>query len=268
MSHIFISYSHKDKTYAQELAKKAKQLAVPIWIDNKLETGEQWQRVIEEKINTCAGFIVIMTPSSYKSTWVQKELNHAQSKNKQIYPLLLSGEDTWLSVRDIQHLDVRNKQLPQAKFFTKLFLSLYPPELFNIEHREEIDSNFIRALPSDWHYFPRIREAHELIALISQTDIYQPHYADPLNKTEAKLVDAFLKEILNICNDVVHAILPSAETVLLLRKHIKALENKGLCVYAAINKATVKDVSQKVVNSLFVEIRREDEDYVLIIFKS
>jgi formylglycine-generating enzyme required for sulfatase activity len=61
-----------------------------------------------------------MSPRSYKSEWVQSELQRAKRKNKPIFPMLMEGDEPWLSVESTQFYDVRGGVLPDAKFYTAL----------------------------------------------------------------------------------------------------------------------------------------------------
>jgi len=120
MSYVFISYSHADKTYAHLLATTLEQLGFTAWIDDRIDYGTQWPRMIQEQLDGCAAFIVIMSPRSYASDWVQNELNRAKRKQKPILPLLLEGDEPWLSVESIQYLDVRGSTLPPPRFYERL----------------------------------------------------------------------------------------------------------------------------------------------------
>ena len=107
MSHIFISYSHKDSDYAHRLAEALEKKGISVWIDDRIDYGTQWPRVIQEYLDDCLAFIVIMTPRSFQSDWVQNELSRAKRKRKPIFPLLLEGDEPWLSVEATQYVDVR-----------------------------------------------------------------------------------------------------------------------------------------------------------------
>src|SRR5579864_1184523 len=120
MSHIFLSYSHKDGGYAHQLAQKLEQFGCPVWIDDRINYGAKWKDKIQENLDTCAVFIVIMTPSAYQSTWVQNELAHAQRLGKLILPLFLEGDSPWLAVESIQYTDVRNGDFPPERFFEQV----------------------------------------------------------------------------------------------------------------------------------------------------
>lgn len=65
-------------------------------------------------------FIVVMTPRSYDSDWVQNELNRAKRKRIPIFPILLEGDEPWLSVEALQYVDVRSGTLPPPRFFMAL----------------------------------------------------------------------------------------------------------------------------------------------------
>jgi hypothetical protein len=61
-----------------------------------------------------------MTKNAYQSEWVQNELSRAKRKNKPIFPLLLNGDEPWLTVETTQYADVRDGSLPPIRFFSRL----------------------------------------------------------------------------------------------------------------------------------------------------
>jgi len=120
MGHIFISYSHKDTGYAHKLANALKDRGLDVWIDERLDYGSQWPHEIQKQLDTCSAFIVIMTPRSFASEWVQSELQRAKRKLKPVFPILLEGDEPWLSVESTQFYDVRSGNLPDEKFFSAI----------------------------------------------------------------------------------------------------------------------------------------------------
>jgi hypothetical protein len=116
MSHIFISYSHKDNEYAHALAEHLQSMDFPVWIDDRIDYGSQWPGEIQKQLDACAAFILIMSPRSFASVWVQSELQRAKRKARPVFPFLLEGEETWLSVESTQYYDVRNRNLPDHEF--------------------------------------------------------------------------------------------------------------------------------------------------------
>jgi hypothetical protein len=120
MGHIFISYSHKDTKYAHALADHLKSRGFDFWIDERLDYGSQWPYEIQKQLDSCDAFLVIMSPRSFASEWVQSELQRAKRKLKPIFPLLLEGDEPWLSLESTQYFDVRGETFPDAKFFSAL----------------------------------------------------------------------------------------------------------------------------------------------------
>jgi formylglycine-generating enzyme required for sulfatase activity len=120
MAHIFISYSHRDTEYAHALAKNLQGMGFDIWIDERLDYGSQWPQELQKQLDSCSAFILIMSPRSYTSEWVQSELQRARRKQKPVFPLLLEGDEPWLSVESTQYYDVRGGLYPDTKFYTAL----------------------------------------------------------------------------------------------------------------------------------------------------
>jgi len=120
MGHIFISYSHKDTVYAHKLARALQDLSLEVWIDERLDYGSQWPLEIQKQLDSCNAFIVIMSPRSFESEWVQSELQRAKRKLKPVFPMLLEGDEPWLSVESTQYYDVRKGNLPDGKFFSAI----------------------------------------------------------------------------------------------------------------------------------------------------
>ena len=122
---IFISYSRKDKDYVSKLTQVLRNKGFAVWLDDQIDYGKAWPRVIEEHLNNCDAFVLVMTPRSRESHWVTCELNYALEKKKLILPILLEG-DRWLDVTAIQTFNVENGSLPSELFFNAI--SLTTPE--------------------------------------------------------------------------------------------------------------------------------------------
>lgn len=91
LSYVFISYSREDSDYAFTLRDFLENHGFSTWIDEKIEDGSRWWKIIEKSIENCSAFIVIMTPSSNDSEWVEKEYMLANRDKKPIFPVLLKG---------------------------------------------------------------------------------------------------------------------------------------------------------------------------------
>jgi hypothetical protein len=117
--HIFISYSHHDHAYTARLAAYLRSIDIQPWTDVGIEHGADWAQTIEGNIESCAGFVPLMSIHSRQATWVRNEILLAQRLNKPILPLLLSG--TWFfELLNVQGEDVTNAAMPSPAFITRL----------------------------------------------------------------------------------------------------------------------------------------------------
>jgi|GEM_PF-3135385 len=120
MSHIFISYSTKNTEYAFRLADELREEDFEVWIaDNRLLNSDNWWKSIVQALKDASVFIVIMSPESYDSEWVQREVHLAANWEKPAFPLLLDGENFEIYVLT-QFKDVRDGSLPTADYYNAL----------------------------------------------------------------------------------------------------------------------------------------------------
>lgn len=86
---IFLSYRKKDRKYARELMElihKSKYCRrAAIWYDEYLTPGEEFNQEIEEKINSCDLFIMIITPNLLESNNYVQQIEYPVAKKKGIY---------------------------------------------------------------------------------------------------------------------------------------------------------------------------------------
>ena len=142
MGHIFISYSRTDAEYARRLADILQSKGFETWIDARLEYGSHWPQELQEQLDSCEAFIVIMTPRAFASEWVQSELQRARRKSKPVFPLLLEGDEPWLSVESTQFYDVRGGELPDERFYSALrgVLALPQTPVQPVSPKEAVDA--------------------------------------------------------------------------------------------------------------------------------
>ncbi len=119
MRYIFTSYSHKDKDYVHRLVKMLRRDGLNVWIDDRVDYGTRWPKVIQEQLDSCDAFIVVVSENSFESDWVQNEVTRAKRKGKSFFPLLLSG-DPWLAIETTQYADVRGGKMPSKRFIERL----------------------------------------------------------------------------------------------------------------------------------------------------
>ncbi len=107
-SHIFISYSKQDIDFVRYLRALLENEGFAVWLDEmRLTPSARWWKDIEKSIDTCAAFVVVMTPDAYESDWVEREILRAENRKKPIYPVLAAG-DAWSRLANIQYEDLRS----------------------------------------------------------------------------------------------------------------------------------------------------------------
>lgn len=118
--HVFLSYSHaSDGEYVELLAKHMTEQGVTVWFDRDIISGDRWASVIRAQIDSCAAFIVVMSPAAEESVWVNREINRAEHMSKPVYPLLLKGA-AFFRISDLQYEDVTGGRMPPSRFVDRL----------------------------------------------------------------------------------------------------------------------------------------------------
>jgi len=118
-NHVFISYSRKDQTYARKLENELLRRGFEVWIDDRLDYGDRWWRTIVRAIRACAAFILVMTPDSEESEWVEREVMLTLNEDKPLFPLLLRGKKNPL-IGNRHYADVTGGQMPPRDFYDRL----------------------------------------------------------------------------------------------------------------------------------------------------
>lgn len=107
MAHVFISYSTQNFDFARHLRTLLNAQGFTVWLDqSRLAPSSRWWTEIEDNIERCAALIVIMSPSSRESDWVEREVLYAERLHKPICPVLLEGE-VWPRLANLQAADMR-----------------------------------------------------------------------------------------------------------------------------------------------------------------
>jgi formylglycine-generating enzyme required for sulfatase activity len=134
---IFVSYSKKDKTFAHKLADDLEAAGYDIWIDREIEGGVEWRKTIEEKLRAAREVIVIISPNSIVSKWVNHEATIAHGMNKKIFPLLIEPIDVelplWLD--KTQWIDVSDVSETAFKELTEVLTPLNPYRAYFYRNR-------------------------------------------------------------------------------------------------------------------------------------
>ena len=107
MSFTFISYSHSDESFALELYSFLKTSGVTLWMDRpNIARGAEWEREIEQALDDCSSFIVLLSSSSVHSDYVRSEVHTALEEGKLIVPVRLEACRPMLRLRTRQLNDI------------------------------------------------------------------------------------------------------------------------------------------------------------------
>ena len=117
--YVFISYSHKDKAYARQLGDDLRERGFEVWRDDRIDFGSRWWQTIVEAVQGCAALIVVMSPDSEASEWVEREVQLALRERKPIFPLLLRGKGFAILITR-QYVNVTDERMPPSDFYDRL----------------------------------------------------------------------------------------------------------------------------------------------------
>lgn len=89
----FISYSHKDREYAQPAKQFLEELGIAAFLAHEdLEVSEEWKVEIVEKLKSCDYFIPLLSKNFRWSKWAPQEAGFIASRPEvQIVPLSIDG---------------------------------------------------------------------------------------------------------------------------------------------------------------------------------
>ncbi len=91
MGHVFISHGSEDSGEANELAALIESKGVKAWIAPRdVRPGQDYSEQLQEAIEQCIAFVVLVTDKANKSPYVRAETEMAFSTSKPIFPVRTS----------------------------------------------------------------------------------------------------------------------------------------------------------------------------------
>src|SRR5512147_2158231 len=104
MQKIFVSYSRKDMDFARKLAGDLEKAGYDVWWDlTDLRGGDDWVRKIPAAIEESQFVLVVLSPNSTESEWVEKEYTQALSLRKKIIPIMLAPSSIPFALNTINY---------------------------------------------------------------------------------------------------------------------------------------------------------------------
>jgi len=112
---VFISYSHKDEQWKNQLASQLNVLAgegiLDTWDDRRIEAGGQWYAEIEKAINQASAAVLIISADFLNSPFIRKEeiprlLKRREEEGIKIFPLI-TRHCPWQAVQWLSPIQAR-----------------------------------------------------------------------------------------------------------------------------------------------------------------
>lgn len=114
--YFFVSYDHDDRDFVEKFSTDLEKEEFIIWIDSEgLQPGTRnWEDSVRSAIKASSALLLIATPGSRKSLYVQDELAIADMYDRPIIPFWASGEQ-WIDsipmgMGKAQYIDVRTRE--------------------------------------------------------------------------------------------------------------------------------------------------------------
>src|SRR5262250_434831 len=81
---VFVSYASSDRSLAEQVFQKLRSMPVDVWSDDQLTVGSNWSDALRSRIRATEFFVLLLTPRTFESSWVQQELGAAWALGKRI----------------------------------------------------------------------------------------------------------------------------------------------------------------------------------------
>ena len=93
---VFLSYSTHDLEKAVRLKQTLEKQPEPrfsvFMAETAVKVGEPLVDRIKDAIHRCDFFVLLWSPNSKESAWVQQEIGHANSLGKTVFPIVLEKD--------------------------------------------------------------------------------------------------------------------------------------------------------------------------------
>lgn len=107
-SKAFLSYSRTDNDLRERISTDLSTLGCNLWIDQiDIPVGQQWDKAIEDAINACDDFVVLLSEHSSTSDIVLDEVNYALEQKKRVIPVIIENCRVPLRLRRLESLDIQ-----------------------------------------------------------------------------------------------------------------------------------------------------------------
>jgi len=111
MPQVFLSYSRKDLEFVEKLAGDLKKSGFEVWYDlSGLAGGAHWRREIEAAIKNSQYIVVVLSPDSVESEWVEREFLFASDRARPIIPVMYRTCELPMNYLNLNYIDFRGNK--------------------------------------------------------------------------------------------------------------------------------------------------------------
>lgn len=110
---VFISYSHEDADFVDQLAFHLVAENAQVWVDRwELHVGDSLRQRVEAAMEQASAVVFVLSPASVASDWCQRELSaglvrELEEQRVVVLPVLVADCDLPLFLRDKMYADFR-----------------------------------------------------------------------------------------------------------------------------------------------------------------
>jgi TolB-like protein len=105
MASVFVSYAREDAAKARALASALGQASIELWFDERLQSGSEYSREIEDALKQASAVLVLWSKHSIDSAWVRDEAAEGRDSGRLI-PLSLDESRPPIGFRQFQTTDL------------------------------------------------------------------------------------------------------------------------------------------------------------------
>jgi len=117
---VFVAYDVRDREYAHRLSNFLEAHGIKRWMaPESIQPGARWGVALVDGVLNSTAMVVIMSPDSSRSRWVQEELRIAGREGIPVFPILLAGQP-FESLRQYQFVDARGGEMPPQRLVERL----------------------------------------------------------------------------------------------------------------------------------------------------
>jgi adenylate cyclase len=107
MARVFLSYARDDAGLAKQLASLIGDAGHQVWWDREIQGGSHFSSEIDKALQDADAVLVLWTPASIKSAWVQDEAAEGRDSGR-LVPAVVNGARPPLGFRQYQSIELGN----------------------------------------------------------------------------------------------------------------------------------------------------------------